>query len=187
MLRSDRPSRDVCRGRLPARWLRALLGALLATSASRVASATPEYPLVVDSVIGVDPAIGTNCPNPLSRCLICHTTARGGQGTAEQPFAVSLRPYGLNHGNDDNALRTALMRLPDDTDSDGDGVPDKQELKECGNPSGQDLGAGPVYGCDGARLATRGQPDLAFCALALGAALGLIRSRRRLRSRDAAR
>jgi hypothetical protein len=161
---------------LPLRWGAVVLGLLGVLSVAPRAHATPEYPLVLDAVLG------TNCPQPLSRCLICHTTARGGQGTAEQPFAVSLRPYGLNHGHDPDALRTALGRLPDDTDSDGDGVPDKEELAQCGNPSGADLGAGPSYGCNGARLAPRGEPDVALCALGLGVAVVLVRKRRARRA-----
>lgn len=149
-----------------------MLGVLGVLGSAAPAHATPEYPLVIDAVLG------TNCPQPLSRCLICHTTARGGQGTAEQPFAVTLRPYGLTHGHDDAALRMALASLPADTDSDEDGVPDKEELAQCGNPSGADLGPGPTYGCNGARLAPRGEPDPVLCALALGIAVALVRRRR---------
>jgi hypothetical protein len=159
----------------PPRWGTVMLGVLGVLSAAAPVRATPEYPLVLDAVLrpGMD-----NCPQPLSRCLICHTTARGGQGTAEQPFAVTLRPYGLDHGHDPDALRTALARLPDDKDSDDDGVPDKVELAQCDNPSGGDLGAGPTYGCNGARLAPRGEPDAALCAIGLGVAAALVRKRR---------
>ncbi|HTV24970.1 MAG TPA: hypothetical protein VMG12_40030 [Polyangiaceae bacterium] len=128
-----------------ARWL--VLGSLWGILPAADAHATPEYPLVLDNFFQ------TSCPNPNSRCVICHTSSRGGQATAVRPFAQTLRPLGLNRGRDVAALQGALAALPDTTDSDEDGAPDKEELMMCGNPSGDDLGAGPEYGCDGAHLA----------------------------------
>lgn len=159
---------------------RILLSALLClASASWLAPAyaTPEYPPVLDAVSN------TSCGEPAARCLICHTTARGGQGTAEQLFALELRKLGLNHGHDPNLLRSVLARLSDATDSDKDGLPDKLELSECGNPSGDDLQGGPEYGCDGAQLAphaaARGAHSPALGALALGLAALLVHFGRR--------
>lgn len=141
------------------------------------ASATPEYPGVIDATLGA------MCGEPASRCLICHTTARGGQGTAEQPFVRHLRTLGLTHGHDASALRNALNLLDENWDSDGDTEPDKKELRECGNPSGDDLGAGPVYGCDGAQLvpgaASREGRSPATAALAFGLAALLVHFARR--------
>ena len=140
------------------------------------ALATPEYPPTLDAVLGV------RCPNPQFRCLICHTTARGGQGTAEQVFADRLSDFGLNRGNDSSLLRSALAQLGETDDSDDDGTPDKEELRACGNPSGDSLGAGPEYGCDGAQLApvTGHPPGLPL--LAAGVATLLVRLGRRKRS-----
>jgi hypothetical protein len=150
-------------------WVRLALSIALASAAAigaREAHATPEYPLVIDTTFG------TECPQ-LTRCLICHTTARGGQSTARQPFARTLGRYGLNRGRDSSALQAALMALPDTTDSDNDGDPDLEELMVCGNPSGEDLGSGPQYGCDGAQLVPGSVNDvgLGFAALV---AVGLI-------------
>jgi hypothetical protein len=148
----------------------ALLALLLAP---RLAAATPEYPTAVDITIG------TECPYPNSRCLICHTTARGGQGTAAQPFALELRDYGLNRGRDAELLQAALMAMPDTQDSDRDGEPDKEELSHCGNPSGEDLGIGPEYGCDGARLSPQTDRGAApLCATLLLALCGISFGRR---------
>jgi hypothetical protein len=152
------------------RWGSALGAALLVPCFAGQALATPEYPAVIDATFGTD------CPQ-LSRCLICHTSAKGGQSTAVQPFAKALRPYGLARGHDGGALQAALMALPATTDSDGDGVPDKDELMVCGNPSGDDLGDGPSYGCDGAHLAARLPDDAPLGIIALLAA-GLIVRRR---------
>jgi hypothetical protein len=145
---------SVPRARAPrwlGRWL--VLGSLGAAFHAGDAHATPEYPLVLDAFFM------TSCPNPNSRCVICHTSSRGGQATAVRPFAKTLSPLGLNRGHDVGALQGALMRLPDTTDSDEDGAPDKDELMMCGNPSGDDLGVGPEYGCDGAHLAPRSAGD----------------------------
>lgn len=144
----------------------------------RAAHATPDYPLVIDATLEV------SCPRPLSRCLICHTTARGGQRTAVQPLAQALRSYGLTRGNDVGALRGALQSLPEDAESDGDGVPDKEELRACGNPSGEELGFGPEYGCDGARLAPHAPPDLPLAVVAAGVAAVIVRRRGVARSAE---
>jgi hypothetical protein len=163
------------------RWVRALrwlgrslaLGSLGAALYAGDARATPEYPLVLDATFG------TSCPNPNSRCVICHTSSRGGQATAVRPFATTLKSLGLMRGRDVGALQAALARLPDTTDSDEDGAPDEEELMMCGNPSGDDLGAGPEYGCDGAHLAPRsGRDDAPLALLSLLAASVLVRRRR---------
>jgi hypothetical protein len=159
------------------RWVRGLrwlaLGSLGAALYASDARATPEYPLVLDATFG------TSCANPNSRCVICHTSSRGGQATAVRPFANTLRPLGLTRGRDVGALQGALARLPDTTDSDDDGAPDKDELMMCGNPSGDDLGAGPEYGCDGARLAPHSAGDDAPLALlSLLVASVIVRRRR---------
>jgi len=159
--------------RMPRRARRLFAAALAAAAvglAGLDARATPEYPLLLDATYG------TECPQ-LTRCLICHTTARGGQSTAVQPFARTLRRYGLSRGRDGGALQAALMALPQTTDSDNDGDPDVQELMLCGNPSGEDLGSGPQYGCDGAQLVPGSASDVGLGFAALLAA-GLIARRR---------
>jgi hypothetical protein len=91
--------------------------------------------------------------------------------------------FNFNRGHDVNGLRNALTLLNETQDSDGDGEPDKQELRECGNPSGDDLGAGPEYGCDGAQLVTaaaaRRSSNSALGVLALGLAGVLVHCARR--------
>lgn len=152
------------------RWL--ALGALAGASLAGEAHATPDYPFVLDLTYQ------TECPNPNSRCVICHTSARGGQATAVRPFARTLRPLGLTRGRDVGALQAALAALPDTTDSDDDGVPDVEELATCGNPSGEDLGVGPEYGCDGARLVPAASDDAPLALISLLVAGALVRRRR---------
>lgn len=161
---------------------RLALVALASSSWSGLALATPEYPSVIDAALS-DGVNTVRCSNPQSRCLICHTTARGGEGTAEQVFALRLGDSGLNRGNDSGTLRAALNQVSETEDSDGDGTPDKTELRACGNPSGDSLGAGPEYGCDGAQLVpVTGQPSGALGLLAAGVAALLVRLGRRGRS-----
>jgi hypothetical protein len=113
--------------------------ALLALSARALAS--PNYPETLDRQLGVE------CPRPLTRCLICHVTAAGGEGTAKKPFAqLLIDDYGLK-GKAARTLAAALDALPADQDTDGDGTPDLDELTACGNPSGPDLSEGPGFGC----------------------------------------
>lgn len=158
------------------RWARlSLTAALLISAVPSKALATPEYPGVIDGSL----QLPEPCPRPLSRCLICHTTARGGQRTAEQLFAITLRDYGLTRGNEGAALQNALAMLPEATDSDGDGESDKDELRGCGNPSGEELGIGPEYGCDGAHLARDLPSDAPLMLIALGVAGVVVRRRRR--------
>lgn len=111
------------------------------------AAASDNYPAIMDRQLGVE------CPRPLTRCLVCHTTASGGEGTAIQPFAETLRLYGAREGRAGRELALALAALPAEVDTDADGSPDQEELARCGNPSGAELGVGPGFGCGGASIA----------------------------------
>ena len=159
-------------------WGGVTIALTLATFAG-AASATPEYPEVIDA------ALQTSCPRPNSRCLICHTTSRGGQGTAMQPFARDLIVQYLEgtgnvlRGRDSDGLRRAMEVLADTNDADADGETDKDELFDCGNPSGEDLGVGPEYGCDGAHLGALPRGGVAALLSMLGfAGLTLLRRTR---------
>ena len=125
--------------------LASAIGAIVAGLAffggPEVASASETYPGILDDTYE------TACPRPLTRCLICHTTAAGGEETANRPFAVTLREYGLSEGKAGRKLAMALAALPDDRDSDGDGAADRDELAVCMNPSGGELSDGPGFGC----------------------------------------
>jgi hypothetical protein len=144
-----------------------------------VAGATPQYPGALDQ------ELMTSCPEPLSRCLICHTTAAGGK-TAFQVFALRLKDNGFYRPNDPGGLRATLRVLAlSNPDSDGDGVSDLDELRQCRNPSGGEFDSGPDYGCDGAHVAPAPALDgwglgaAALVGLGLGARLlGSVRRRR---------
>jgi hypothetical protein len=137
------------------------IGAMLAAWLPATARASENYPAILDRQLGVE------CPRPLSRCRICHDTAAGGEGSANQRFAVALTTsYGLSGGKVGRELAMALQQLPEDLDTDEDGVPDKEELSACMNPSGPELSEGPGYGCV-AQLSPAGRQRDASGSLAL--------------------
>jgi MYXO-CTERM domain-containing protein len=111
-------------------------------------------------------------------CSLCHVRGSTGPGTAQTPFALSAKARGLKAGDDtslDNAL-SAMNR--EDVDSDGDGVPDIQELLVDTDPNtpadvsltGQ---AGPNSGCGGGHKSSSSSsgkaPAAAFGLLLLAA------------------
>ncbi len=62
-------------------------------------------------------------------CTLCHSSDLGGTGTVTTPFGRSLLEQGTM-GMDNGSLRAALAVLKaDNTDSDGDGVSDYDELR----------------------------------------------------------
>ena len=110
-------------------------------------------------------------------CALCHLNGITGLGTVTTPFGRTLRAHGCLAANDATLISALDAMQADASDSDGDGVPDIQELLAGTDPnvaSGGDGGVEPLppirYGC-GASVA----PGLLG---ALGA-LALLRVRRR--------
>jgi hypothetical protein len=159
--------------------------------APRVASANPLYPSLVQSHLGL---------SYLPPCTICHTSDLGGTGTATQPFALAMKAVGNLSGLDSSTVDPALDTLQAmSTDSDCNGIPDIQQLKDGRDPnapgeyidgSGKTAPPDPgcsnsvttAYGC-GAQLAPASTPSdaaplLAALATALGVALTRLRPRR---------
>lgn len=106
---------------------------------SPAAHASPIYPPIVAEVTGA-----AHSP----QCIICHETPQGGIGTATRGFAVYLRSRGLV-AKDEASLRAALAAAKGEMhDTDGDGVPDVDELSAGRNPNGDAAVASPIeYGC----------------------------------------
>jgi len=120
------------------------------------------------------------CPD----CTLCHATNQCGSGTVVTDFGLSLVGFGAK-GRDpvslDQALDTDRAR---EWDSDGDGVPDVDELVEGTDPSGPSLGrvTAAKYGC---AIAPHGAgPRGAVFMLASCLLLHLRRRSRRGRSSD---
>lgn len=117
-------------------------------------------------------------------CSVCHLGGKTAGVTVVTPFGYALRARGLT---DRQSLPTALTRLTDDhTDSDGDGVADTVELQNGTDPNSKvnasliDV-ADPSAGCSTAPATHQSRSLLALLLGVSGAALGLVRRKRRLR------
>jgi len=161
-----------------------LLPTLLVLAGS--ARATPNFPQAIATHLGT---------SHVPPCSICHQGPET-QGTATTPFAVSMLSRGLQPYQE-SALTTALDALAgEQTDSDGDGYPDLEELKNGWDPNfpslpdGGDVPGGvrpnvliPSYGCAiGRARAGASVEGSALGVLFAGVAL-VLRRRRRLRAR----
>jgi hypothetical protein len=124
-------------------------------------------------------------------CSVCHLRGSTGSGTAQTPFALSMKSRGMIAG-DMNSLYDALDALDREAiDSDADGTPDIQEIERDTDPntpanvslSGQ---AGPNAGCGGGQQEgfAGGRPA---SAIGLLGSLALVWSRRRRGRRRARR
>ena len=156
---------------------------LLAWAASlvvtRVASASPNFPAEVQKEWALPSA-----PD----CIVCHQNDLGGAGTATKPFARSLEREGLVE-EDIGSLDTALAALKaQNTDSDGDGISDIDELQMGSDPND---GPGafdqypiPMTGCAvGMPKRTRPLPAALLALTSLVLALRGRRAATRLRKR----
>jgi hypothetical protein len=109
-------------------------------------------------------------------CSLCHANGQTGFGTVTTPFGTSMRSRGLVAQNI-ASLDTALDALAaEKTDSDGDGVPDIDELKTGSNPNVAGGGSvpPPSYGC----FDVSGQPGSPLALLPVLLGLLLLRARR---------
>lgn len=158
----------------------------IVAAASSVASATPGFP----AGIKADLSLAYTPP-----CTVCHVGASA-NGTANQPFATSLKAQGLTPG-DDASLSAALGKITAQ-DSDSNGTPDIEQLKAGCDPNSDitiqtgatcggtgsggaaDTAPTPAYGCGntGAQIAAGPVGSSAVLA-GLLAVLGLALARRR--------
>jgi hypothetical protein len=147
--------------------------------APRIASASPNFPAEVQK----EWALPT-----VPDCIVCHQNDLGGVGTATKPFARSLEREGLVE-EDIGSLDMALAALKaQNTDSDGDGIPDIDELQMGTDPND---GPGafdqypiPMTGCAvGLPKRTRPLPAALFALTGLLLALRRQRAAARLRKR----
>jgi hypothetical protein len=130
--------------------------------APRLAAASPNFPDEIAS------ALSTPC---VPQCTLCHTTNLGGWGTAHTRFVAAMSVKGKLLPEEGSSVAPALAALEDQRiDSDSDGTPDVDELRQGSNPNGDsvDLCSDVGYGC--ARTAPHGSPpgvSVAVVVLAL--------------------
>lgn len=125
------------RSRTASRIFALSMGSLVVLGAE-VASASPNFPTVIQEELGMA------C---VPRCTVCHTVEPGKAGTALRPFAVTLSGLGLKAAATETLI-AALSELPADVDSDEDGVPDLVELQG-GAMSDPAVGSAGAPGTDG--------------------------------------
>jgi len=118
-------------------------------------------------------------------CSLCHLRGSTGAGTAETPFALSMKARGLSP-NDNTSVATALdAMVRDNVDSDGDGTPDVQEIEndtDPNTPANVSLSGdvGPNAGCGGGQKANAGgNAPAAGVGLVFAALLGAFRRKAR--------
>lgn len=145
--------------------------------ASGAATASPPFPGGIESDLQLSYS---------PQCAICHAGGVTGYGTVHMPFGTAMRERGLVP-EDLSSLATALERMKaDGVDSNGNGVPDVDELKAGADPNAGAPGAGdpPQYGCSAAAPAgpiARGAAALLFFIMILQG----LRARRSCKRRGA--
>lgn len=100
------------------------------------AAASPSYSAVVQRTFELDCA---------PSCLLCHTDKTGGFATANTKLGVRLRREYDAECCDDKLLTSILDELArTDTDSDGDGTSDADELRSFRDPNAVDSSEQPT-------------------------------------------
>ena len=131
------------------------LALLLAAHAARASEVYPEV---------IRATVSTNQPLP---CTLCHAVTDGGSVTIDTEFGRSMSDFGMK-GSDPVSLQRALRRnAARGWDSDGDGVPDIEELVFGTDPSTRSLSSGPPleHGCTMARHASKSELTIVLFAL----------------------
>ena len=118
-------------------------------------------------------------------CSLCHLRGSTGAGTADTPFALSMKARGLSTSDNTSVVTALDAMVRDKVDSDGDGTADIQEIEndtDPNSPANVSLSGdtGPKAGCGGGQTSNSGGPTPA-AGVGLLFAVVLAASRRRVR------
>jgi hypothetical protein len=160
----------------------ALAGLLVAFASlpAKTARASESYPEAIER------ALGTPCP---PACTTCHTSASGGELTANTPVGISSRRAGLKCCDTSGLFDVLATLEANGTDSDTDGTPDIEELRAGTDPNALE-GKLKCYvppeeeGCSIARSLGPAQARSRWALGCFFAVVALGRLRRRARSRQ---
>jgi hypothetical protein len=125
---------------------------------TRAARASEVYPDVIRA------SVSTSQPLP---CTLCHAVTDGATVTIDTLWGQNMLDFGMN-GSDPVSLQRALRRnAARGWDSDGDGVPDIEELVFGTDPSTRALDSGPPleHGCTVGRRASKWELTIVLFAL----------------------
>ena len=154
---------------------------LLVTTVSSHAGAVRRFPSLIFNHLHSSYTVAPYEPP----CSLCHLRGSTGAGTADTPFALSMKARGLS-ASDNTSVATALdAMLRDNVDSDGDGTPDIQEIEndtDPNTPANVSLSGdvGPNAGCGGGQKSNSGGSAPATgVGLVLAALLGGLRRKAR--------
>ena len=134
------------------RYQTAFLGIAFAWLVALPASATPEFPTVIQSKLTLASA---------PPCTICHQNLAGGKGTVTQPFGMNMIAHGLVEFDDDS-LVSALLIMGDEGVISASGCrSDIDELEAGGDPNHPNavapcMATGGAAGAGGATAAGTG-------------------------------
>jgi hypothetical protein len=150
---------------------------LLVTTVSPHAVAVKRFPSLIFNHLHSSYVVAPYEPP----CSLCHLRGSTGAGTADTPFALSMKARGLS-ASDNSSVDTALdAMVRDKVDSDGDGTPDIQEIEndtDPNTPANVSLSGdvGPNAGCGGGQKSNSGgSAPAAGVGLVLAVLLGAFR------------
>ena len=130
---------------------------------TRAASASENYPEAIRATVP------TGQPLP---CTLCHEASDGGDGAVTTAFGREMLDFGMKGGDPASLVRALRRNAAQNWDSDGDGVPDIEELVFGTDPSTRALTSGPPleHGCAihaiGARASGSGRSLALFALIA---------------------
>jgi hypothetical protein len=111
------------------------------------AAASKEYPDVIKRALSLK-----SLPVAGDGCQLCHKDDNGGLHTINKRFATTLEGFGLTSGDPNSLIGALRLDQEQGSDSDGDGIPDIEELQAGTNPNVSNAEGGAALSEDPASL-----------------------------------